>query len=84
VERRDVRLDDLPPAMRVQVEAKLGEQPKRRTKGNRATGVATDGWCFECRTHWTSCAAWERHSVAEGHRRFELDPSGFYGMREGA
>lgn len=76
---RGVRLEDLPPAMREKAMAALDKPAptKKRGKGNRATGVATSGWCVACREHFTSTAAWERHSDETGHRRFELlaDPN---------
>ena len=80
-----MKITDLPPKLREQVEAQIAANAAtnpRRSKGNRATGVATDGWCFDCRVHFDSTGKWQKHSDATGHRRFELDPSGFYGLRE--
>lgn len=68
-----MRLEDLPPKMREQAMAALGEpeRPKKNRKG--ATRVATDGWCATCREHFTSTAVWEKHCDANpGHSRFEL------------
>lgn len=70
-----VRLEDLSPAMQAQVRAKLGEPVPRKSKGNRASGVATNGRC-QCGERFTSTRKWEKHSDASGHRRFDLIVNG--------
>ena len=65
-----VRLEDLPPAMRRHAEAALDVKPKRSPAGD--SRVATDGVCWPCGERYSSVAAWEKHSAATGHRRFEL------------
>lgn len=67
-----VRLEDLPPKLRAQVEQKLGEQPKAKKGRRGASRVATDGVCWACGVRFMSSAKWERHSDETGHRRFEL------------
>lgn len=67
-----MRLEDLPPKMREQALAALGEPERKKKNRKGATRVATDGWCFACREPFTSTSAWEKHSDATGHRRFEL------------
>lgn len=68
-----MRLEDLPPAMREQAMAALGETPRPKKNRKGATRVATDGWCATCREHFTSTAVWEKHCDANpGHSRFEL------------
>ena len=67
-----MRFEDLPPAMQAQVREKAGlsEPVKRDRTGAGRTG--TDGVCWGCGERFTSTTAWERHSDAFGHRRFEL------------
>lgn len=69
-----MRLEDLPPKMRQQALAQMGETPKKpRTTRTGAGKTGTDGWCATCREHFTSTSAWEKHCDANpGHSRFEL------------
>lgn len=67
-----MRLEDLPPRMREQALAQLGEQPKARTTRRGAGATTTDGVCWACGERFTSTRKWEAHSDLTGHRRFEL------------
>ena len=65
-----LRLGDLPPKLRAQVEA---ADPKARKRDRTGAGATkTDGWCFTCGERFTSSTRWERHSDESGHRRFVL------------
>lgn len=65
-----MRLEDLPPNLRSQVDAKLGTSKRKRTT-QRGNSVVCDAVCWGCGTRWTSVALWERHSDETGHRRLE-------------
>lgn len=62
-----LKLEDLPPAMRKQVEAKAKPKSRKQAPG-RVYGV-----CVACGERF-GMAAWERHIVAEhdGHGRYEI------------
>jgi hypothetical protein len=64
-----LRLDDLPPALRKQVDAQLGAKPRRSRTLSRER---VTGRCWTCGVEFTP-GAWERHADANpGHARFEL------------
>lgn len=64
-----MKYDELPPALKARVDAQLGKAPKRPRRQERGTST---GSCHGC--DWTGTyAAWEAHSDAEKHHRFELD-----------
>jgi hypothetical protein len=66
-----VRLEDLPPAVRVQVAVPLGQRPKR---GRGSRGATRGGaWrCGRCGERFTIYTKAERH-VDELHRAGRLD-----------
>jgi hypothetical protein len=66
-----MRYEDLPAAMRAQVDAELGKTPKRRTSQRAARSGTTSRWkCASCAETFTSWAAAERHNPA--HPRIEV------------
>lgn len=67
-----MRLEDLPPKMREQALAALGEQPRKRSTRAGAGRTGTDGVCWDCGERFTSTTRWEAHSDEHGHHRFEL------------
>lgn len=70
-----IRLEQLPAALRKQVEDKLDKPAKKRTT-QRGSSVVCDARC-ECGEPFTSVTLWERHSDAQGagHRRLDCLPS---------
>lgn len=71
-----VRVEDLPPEVRKQVETQTGttgrRKPSRAETGERTVGrcVPADGTA--CDWTGTAGAAWERHVRETGHGRLEL------------
>jgi hypothetical protein len=67
-----MRLEDLPESMQRQVREKAGIREPRKKDRTGAGRTTTDGVCWGCGERFTSTTAWEKHSDATGHRRFEL------------
>ena len=69
-----VRYDDLPPAMRAQVDAALGPQAAKRTTRRQLRSQGSPGACG-CGERFDRYETWEKHadSAGHGHRRFLLD-----------
>jgi hypothetical protein len=71
-----IRLIDLPPEVRAQIagreKGRLAPRPPRPA-ADTAERLKTTWTCHNCRAHFTTWAAAQRHSNAPGHRRIELD-----------
>jgi hypothetical protein len=68
---KGVNLNDLPPALRREVEAKLGTSKRKRTTQVAIKGQFR-GWCWACGTLFSVEREWERHVAATGHARLEM------------
>lgn len=70
-----MKYDDLPPAMRAQVDAKVGTPPgrPRPSRGGTGDGQPCTYRCG-CGGSFDSFTKWERHARAEGpgHNRGEM------------
>lgn len=68
-----VNLNDLPPALRAQVDAKLDTGKRKRTRAG--AGGPIDGHCHTCGEAFNGRGAekrWEAHVDESGHARLEL------------
>lgn len=69
-----MRYEDLPPALRAQVDAKVGAPGKKTRSTRRERGTDGPGRCG-CGVTFGSYREWERDHQGDGHRRFELSIS---------
>lgn len=66
-----VRIEDLPPAMRAQVEDQLARRPARG-RGSRGARGSFAGRCATCDAPFSAWAEAQRHADEEGHHRIDL------------
>lgn len=69
-----MRYEDLPPALRAQVDAKVGAPGKKKRTTRRESGVDGPGRCH-CGAEFATYKQWEREHMRMGHRRFDVDLS---------
>jgi hypothetical protein len=62
-----MRYEDLPPALKARVDASIGKPAKTR----RQSTEPCPGHCA-CGESFASYGRWEKHSDAEGHRRWSV------------
>lgn len=69
-----LKLSDLPPAVRAQVEAAEGTKA-RPTKSRKGTGEGAPcpGTCGHCGEAFPTALAWGKHFEATGHSRWAID-----------
>lgn len=66
-----MKLNDLPPNLRAQVDAKLGTSAKKKRTTQRGQSDVCEASCHGCGERFDRVSKWEAHSDASGHRRLD-------------
>lgn len=72
---RSVKLEDLPPALRKQVQAEMGGQPGRKLSDAETKQQGLPVRCHECglvSDVYNGKRGWEGHAEESGHHRADL------------
>lgn len=69
-----LRLSDLPPKVRAQVERDLGQKPRpKKSRAGISDRVPCPGTCGICGEAFPSAHKWEQHCDATGHGIWSID-----------